>query len=160
MKVTHKQMNPFIPSNIHPILRHCKGSKAMYEILNKTNDIPTGQATWNKTYDITEGEWKAIHTFPFRVTSYPALRWFQISINHNILVTNKLLQQMKIKDDALCTFCQSSNESIVHLFWQCSITQQFIRSVKAWLSTYSIDCNISEKYFVFGWQEGQCFTKF
>ena len=94
MIVTNKQMNPFIPSNIQLILRHCKESKTMYEILNKTIDIPTEQATWNKTYDITEGEWKAIHTVPFRVTSYPALQWFQISINHNILVTNKLLQQM------------------------------------------------------------------
>ena len=158
MKVTYKEINPFIPSNISPILRHCKGSKAMYEILNKTNDIPTGQVTWNKTYDIKENEWKAIHILPFRVTSYPALQWFQISINHNILVTNKLLQQMKIKDDALCTFCHSNNELIVHLFWQCSKTQQFIRSVSAWLSEYGIDCNISEKYFIFGWQEGQCFT--
>ena len=95
---------------------------------------------------------------PSRVTSYSALQWFQISINHNILVTNKLLQQMKIKDDALCTFCHSNNESIVHLFWQCSKTQQFIRSVSAWLSEYGIDCNISEKYIIFGWQEGQCFT--
>ena len=34
----------------------------MYEILNKTNDIPTGQVTWSKTYDINEGEWKAIYT--------------------------------------------------------------------------------------------------
>ena len=101
-----------------------------------------------------EGEWKAIHIFPFRVTSYSALQWFQISIDHNILVTNKLLQQMKIKDDALCTFCHSNNESIVHLFWQCSKIQQFIRSVSAWLSAYGIDCNISEKYFIFGWQEG------
>ena len=83
-----------------------------YEILNKTNDIPTGQVTWNKTYDIKEGEWKAIHIFPFRVTSYPALQWFQISINHNILVTNKLLQQMKIKDDALCIFCHSNKEQL------------------------------------------------
>ena len=109
-------------------------------------------------YELTAGEWKAIHTFPFRVTSYPALQLFQISINHNILVTNKLLQQMKIKDDALGTFCQSNNESIVSFFWQCSKTQQFIRSISAWLSAYGIDCSISEKYFVFAWQEGQCFT--
>ena len=37
MKVTNKEMNLFIPSNIQPISRHCKGSKTMYEILNKTN---------------------------------------------------------------------------------------------------------------------------
>ena len=54
-------MNPFIPSIIHPILRHCKGSKAMFEILNKTNDIPTGQVTWNKTYiSFKSGVWLLI----------------------------------------------------------------------------------------------------
>ena len=109
----------------------------MYQILNKNNDIPTGKITWNKIYHIEESEWKAIYTFPYRVTSYPALRWFQISINNNVLVTNKLLQQMRIKNDGLCTFCQSSNESIIHLFWQCQMTQNFIKSVVAWLSTYA-----------------------
>ena len=82
-----------------------------------------------------------------RVTSYPALKWFQISINNNVLVTNKLLQQMRIKNDGLCTSCQSSNETIIHLFWQCQMTQNFIKSVVAWLSTYDIDCHISEKIF-------------
>ena len=73
--------------------------------------------------------------------------------------TNELLQQMKIKNDALCTFCQTSNESIVHLFWQCNKTQQFIRSVTACLNTFGIHCDIYEKYFIFGWQEEQCFYK-
>ena len=52
----------------------------MYQILNKNNDIPTGKITWNKIYDIEESEWKAIYSFPYRVTSYPALRlWSQIN---------------------------------------------------------------------------------
>ena len=157
--ITFKETTPFIPSTICHILKHGKGSKDMYQILNKNNDIPTGKITWNKIYDIGESEWKAIYTFPHRVTSYPALKWFQISINNNVLVTNKLLQQMRIKNDGLCTFCQSSNESIIHLFWQCQMTQNFIKSVIAWLSTYDIDCHISEKYFILGWQEEQSYSK-
>ena len=66
---------------------------------------------------------------------------------------------MRIKNDGLCTFCQSSNESIIHLFWQCQMTQNFIKSVIAWLSTYDIDCHISEKYFILGWQEEQSYSK-
>ena len=157
--ISFKAPTPFIPSTIRHILRHGKGSNDMYQILNKNNDIPTGKITWNKIYHIEESEWKAIYTFPYRVTSYPALRWFQISINNNVLVTNKLLQQMRIKNDGLCTFCQSSNESIIHLFWQCQMTQNFIKSVVAWLSTYDIDCHISEKYFILGWQKEQSYSK-
>ena len=131
----------------------------MYYLLNKTHEIPTGQNTWNKLYNIPENKWKNIHMFPFRTTKYPALQWFQISISHNILVTNKLLFNMKINNDALCTFCQSSNESIVHLFWKCDKTQQFIRNVKIWLNSYDIHYDINEKYFLLGLQEDHILPK-
>ena len=159
IQITHKEPSPFIPTNILPVLKHSNGSKDMYNILNKTYDIPTEQATWNKIYNIANDEWKRIYIFPFNITRYPALQWFQISINHNILVTNKLLYQMKINNDALCTFCQTSKESIIHLFWKCNKIQQFIRSVVAWLNAFNIQCDISEKYFLFGLQEEHKFTK-
>lgn len=159
IEITHREPLPFIPSHILPVLKHSKGSKDMYGILNKTNETPTGQNTWNKLYNIPDKEWKNIHMFPFKVTKYPALQWFQISINHNILVTNKLLFQMKIKKDALCTFCQSSNESIVHLFWKCDKTQQFIRNVKGWLNTYNIHYDMNEKHFLLGLQEEHILSK-
>ena len=143
-EISHKEPSPFIPSHIKTILKYSKGSKDMYYLLNKTHEIPTGQNTWNKLYNIPENKWKNIHMFPFRTTKYPALQWFQISINHNILVTNKLLFNMKINNDALCNFCQSSNESIVHLFWKCDKTQQFIRNVKIWLNSYDIHYDINQ----------------
>ena len=159
IKITHNEPTPFVPTNILLVLKNRKGSKDMYNILNKTNDIPTEQATWNKIYNIANDQWKKIYKFPYSITSYPALQWFQISINHNILVTNKLLYQMKIQEDALCTFCQTANESIIHLFWKCNKTQQFIKSVIAWLSSFNIQCDISEKYFLFGLQEEHRHTK-
>ena len=67
-----------------------------------------------------------------------------ISLCHNILVRNKLLHQMKINKDALCT---------------CNKIQQFIRSVVACLNAFNIQCDISEKYFLFGLQEEHKFTK-
>ena len=124
----------------------------MYDILNQNKDIPTGQLTWNKLYTFTAEDWSHIYTYPYTITKYPALLWFQISINHNILVTNKLLFQMKIRDDALCTFCKLNNETIIHLLWKCETTQQFIRAVTRWLKDYSITYTLSEEFFVFGRQ--------
>ena len=103
IEITHKEQSPFIPSHFSTQLQHQKGSKAMYNILNKNGDTPTGQCSWNKIFNTTEEEWKRIYMVPFHVTKYMALQWYQISINHNILVTNILLKQMKIKNDALCT---------------------------------------------------------
>ena len=124
----------------------------------KSQQDKTGQNAWNKLYNIPENKWKNIHMFPFRTTKYPALQWFQISISHNILVTNKLLFNMKINNDALCTFCQSNNESVVHQFWKCDKTQQF-RNVKIWLNSYDIHYDISEKLFILGLQEDHILPK-
>ena len=131
----------------------------MYNILNRNKEIPTGQVTWNKLYNITNNDWKNIYLFPFNITNYPAMQWFQISINHNILVTNKLLYQTRIKNDSLCTFCLSNNETIIHLLWKCDKTHKFIREIARWLGTCNIQCNITEEYFIFGLQREHTFSK-
>ena len=87
------------------------------------------------------------------------MQWFQISIKHNILVTNKLLHQTKIKNDSLCTFCKSNNGTIIHLLWKCNKTLKFIRDTAKWLGTCNIQCNITEEYFIFGLQREQVFNK-
>lgn len=154
-EITHKEPSPFIPSHISILLKQHKGSKDMYNTLNKSMDTPTGQRTWNKVFNITNEEWKKIYGYPFIVTKYPALQWYQISINHNILVTNKLLNQMKIRNDALCTLCRADNETITHLLWSCCKTQQFIKDMTGWLNTYNIHCNLTEEFFIFGLQREQ-----
>lgn len=153
--IVNKERCPFIPSHILPLLKQEKGSRIMYDILNKNDDIPTGQITWNKMYDLTREDWTKIYIYPFSLTKYPALLWFQVSINNNILVTNKLLCQMKIQNDALCSFCMLNNETITHLLWKCELSQKFIKELTEWLISYNIVVNISEELFIFGKQEEQ-----
>ena len=69
----------------------------MYHILNQNKDIPTGKLTWNKAYNFTYEDWAKIYALPFETTKHSAVRWFQISINHKILVTNKILHNMKVR---------------------------------------------------------------
>ncbi|MCG7891056.1 MAG: reverse transcriptase family protein, partial [Candidatus Thiodiazotropha endolucinida] len=159
VNITHKTKMPFIPSHIQPFLTELKGSKTMYDLLNENKDVPTGQITWNKIYDLSKDDWAQIYNYPFNITKYPALLWFQVSINHNILVTNKLLHQMKIQNDSLCTFCKLNIETTTHLLWKCTLTQNFVRELLAWLNSYGIICNISEESFIFGKQEGRVFPK-
>ena len=56
--------------------------------------------------------WEKIYVYPMKITKYCTLQWFKISINHNILVINKRLQYMGIKDDRLCTFCKNEEETV------------------------------------------------
>ena len=58
VETTYKESCPFIPFHISTLLQHQKGSKIMYNILNKSNTVPTGQVTWNKVYKFSGKEWK------------------------------------------------------------------------------------------------------
>ena len=131
----------------------------MYHILNQNKDIPTGKLTWNKAYNFTDEDWAKIYSFPFETTKHSAVRWFQISINHKILVTNKILHNMKVRNDASCYYCHSYDESINHLFWSCDRIQTFIKKVTGWLNAYGIECSPTEKWFIFGWERGKTESK-
>ena len=76
----------------------------MYNELNKNSDELTSKKRWNEKFNFTDQEWKKIYNYPFNIIKYPAILWFQTSINHNILVTNNLLFKMKIKSDSLCYY--------------------------------------------------------
>ena len=120
-----KYQSPFIPAHFSNIIKDKQGAKIMYDILNINEDKTTAQHTWNNLYNIQEKDWKKIDMYPMKITKYCTLQWFQICINHNILITNKRLQYMGIKDDPLCTICKTHVETTVHLLRDCSITKYF-----------------------------------
>ena len=65
VETTHKESCPFIPFHISTLLQHKKGSKIMYNTLNKSNTVPTGQVTWNKVTKFSNKEWKKNIHVPF-----------------------------------------------------------------------------------------------
>ena len=156
--LTHKSQSPFIPSHIFPLIKNKQGARVMYDVLNMNNEIPTGKQTWNNAYNFQEKDWKNIYMYPFKTTQYSQLRWFQIRINHNILVTNKLLKHMKIIEDSSCTFCTNEDETTVHLLWSCNKTQEFLKLILTWFENYNIHFNLSEKLFLFGIDKDQKLT--
>ena len=66
---------------------------------------------------------------------------------------------MKLRDNALCSFCGLNNETIKHLLWQCEHTKQFIIELSEWLKSYDIKYTITEEFFMFGKQEEQTYPK-
>ena len=49
---------------------------------------------------------------------------FQCKILNNILFLNKLLFKLKSVPSPLCSFCNSANETPLHIFYACSITKR------------------------------------
>ena len=122
----------------------------MFNILNKNNEKPTGQKTWNEKFHFKDQEWKKNYIYPFNIIKNPAMQRFQRSINHNILVTNHHLVQMKLTNDSYSYYCHSQDETISHLFWTCDRIQLFLNELLQWLRKDNIQCEITEECFIVG----------
>ena len=143
-------IGPIIPFNIKIFIFTNKGSKNMYNLLNKTNVEPTGKHKWNRIFFLQDLEWKQIYRLPFYCTQNSKLQWFQYRLNHHIVVTNKFLFKIGKSDSQMCTFCDTSEESILHLLWECPKTQKLINDFAAFCNTYNVLFNPNSKTFLFG----------
>ena len=74
-----------------------------------------------------------INKLPFIVTKDPKLCWFQYRLLHRILPTNVLLFKMKIKDTTSCAFCNTEEETLLHLFFHCNIVNKFWGDLLSWI---------------------------
>jgi hypothetical protein len=123
-----KTQRPYISPYLKLLVQEQKGAKSMYNILNKNNDTPICKVRWQSKLLLTNLHWKIIFNNPFYITSDSSLQWFQVRIIHRLLGTNSFLHKIKYKDSPLCTFCNKEEETIEHLFWQCTITNSIIKS--------------------------------
>ena len=57
------------------------------------------------------------------------LRYLHYKITNRIITTNKFLHIINISESNACTFCKHDVETIVHLFWQCPVTQNFLKHI-------------------------------
>ena len=60
---------------------------------------------------------------PRRVTIDTNLRIFRYKILNNVLYLNEKLFKSKIVSSPLCSFCNSENETPIHLFHSCNQTE-------------------------------------
>jgi len=67
-------------------------------------------------------DWKAAYRLPFECTKISKLRVFQFKLLPRRLATNDFFKKIKLRDNDLCNFCQIEEETLIHLFWNCTIT--------------------------------------
>ena len=60
-------------------------------------------------------------------------RAFQFKINHNIYYTNKKLYQIEYKESPKCSFCNEHDETLKHLFVDCSFVKPLWNSLQCLL---------------------------
>lgn len=153
-----KLCNPFIPNTLRIILNNKKGSKDIYNVLNRNNIIPTAQEKLTKIYKLSHDQWHKIYMLPFVVTKNTKLQWLQFRVNHNILVTNHILGKIKILDSQTCSFCHNQDETIEHILWDCPTIQKFLNEIESWFKDKNVSDfqSFSKTQIRFGDTENAC----
>ena len=106
-------------------------SRYIYKLLvKKIGTPPTCIDKWNLHCDFSESQWRLVFQIPFHSLRDCKTRYFQYRFIHRILGTNYLLLKMQLKENNLCTFCKDSEETLEHLFWECTVTSKFILDVE------------------------------
>ena len=90
------------------------------------------QAKWvSDICEFSEGTLQEVN----KATTCTFLIYLHFRIVNRIYATNKYLFNIQVIKGNNCTFCESAIETIYHLFWQCPITQIFIKEVLSHLKT-------------------------
>ena len=141
----------FKVSNTKAIQTIKDGNKAVKFQLYDSGKLPTAVNKWNKNY--LELSWDSIFMKCLKTTNDIKLRWFQARLIHRILPTNKFLFRCKYKDSPLCSFCNTEEESIVHLFWECPVVSLLWKKFEKLLNDNCSVCvhlKLSEQLIIFG----------
>ncbi len=91
--------------------------------------------------------WKTLFTIPFISTRDTRLQSLQYKILHRTLPCNEWLNNIKIKSESTCSYCNEIN-TITHFVIDCISNKYFWKSWARWW--YSItDFNIGEEQYIY-----------
>ena len=85
---------------------------------------PTSQKYFESNIRDLSLQWKHIYTLPRITTIDSKLRYFQYKSLHNTLYLNQKLFPFRKHNNPLCSFCNLEDETVIHLFVNCSKTKQ------------------------------------
>ena len=128
-------------------------SRELYRLQNYCDDYkPTSQIYFESFFD-TILDWKAICLMPRKVTVDTVTRIFQYKIINNILYLNKKLYIFKKVFSPLCSFCNSHDETILHIFFECTVTQNLWKQLCLLLRHNLIFPDLTPQSAIFGFLE-------
>ena len=94
--------------------------------------------TWEDKLDIdvTPRDSELLYQTGRMVTHCIKLRSFHYRFMQRALVLNSHLFRWNIIDSNTCSFCGNYKETIEHLFWECTCSQELWMGLKEWLTEY------------------------
>ena len=151
MRLNNITLEPYKGGNNKTWILIGKGNKCIQSLLNETSDVPTASTKWSNLY--TDLNWEKIFTKIYITTGDVQLRWFQFRLIHRLLPTQRFLYLRKLKEDPICNFCNENEQTLDHLFYDCSKISTFWENL---VSDFKSKCNhcdnltLSKKLVIFG----------
>ena len=150
---------PFQPQLIEIALRAKKGCQPYYRLLsNKSwsrNSIGNRDEKWhnelNCHFSVTF--WGQIRKLTSRITFNNNIKWLQFQINRNSLQTNFIVSHFVPTVSPLCKFCNIEPELVSHVFWQCTVVQEFLKEVFTFINSLDFTFKPSKRDFLFGFPD-------
>ena len=114
---------------------------------------PNACTTWSRLsgIEIANTNWNFYFSIIKHMSFKQYYQMIQYKLIHRILNVNVYLEKCKIKNSKLCDVCKINEETIDHVFIDCSDRENFIIECKNWLDKITkINFQISNLEFLFG----------
>jgi hypothetical protein len=146
---------PILPYNLAQLKGNKKGSKDFYRTLTATTFTKVKYQYLMEdllNIEYNEQQWGNINKMAYRCTDSTYLRWFQFKIIHNILPTNSFLHKIGYVDSPLCPLCKETQETVYHIFCECTYTKRIWKDLNTWLKSEDIIINITNEHILIGFK--------
>lgn len=147
-------IRPFFPIHIQPFLQCNKGVKNMYLLLNDTTKESNYKEKWTRELDIQydNNMWRKTFRSCFNVIKDNRYIWFQFRLIHRILGTRNYRFRLNMTDSPMCVLCDSSPETLMHLFVECQKSKILWQNLKTWIeSTLNRNFEFTKEHILLGY---------
>jgi len=88
----------------------------------------------NLHIEVDELDWVESYVEVFKWTISTKLRSFFFQLRMNDIMCNKKLHKMKKRENSNCNWCNSPNQDIIHLFWNCKYVSTLWKEINMWIN--------------------------
>ena len=132
-----QQSLPLVPQHVQLLFKSKKGCRDFYSIQNQKQVFSqyAFSAKWRRDLlvNIDENNWKHIFKICFKTVNDQKLIWLQYRILHRILGVKYLRFKMGKEYSALCDKCGLSDQTIGHMFTECTFYNDLWKNLQSWI---------------------------
>lgn len=114
----------------------------------------SSQIKWNERFRIGEAEsetfWQSVYRSPYHAARDTKLQAFQFRLTHRIILCNKFLCNIKIRQNDECSFC-GDTDTLEHYFFLCDRVALCWERIRKWFAenaNFNLDTSLQD--FLFG----------